>query len=82
VTTNAPDDQGVPTPPEDTTLVYARRVWRNVSALLIASSIMGFAIIAVVLFVGYRLAGAAGVTIGAVVAVAGMVLVARKLLTY
>ena len=82
MTPQPPDDQGVPVPPEDTTHEYARRAWRDVKALLIAACIAGGGIIAVLLAVGYRVAGAAGATIAAVVALVGLVLVARKLLTY
>jgi hypothetical protein len=82
VTTRSPDDQAVPSPPEDTTQAYARRVWRDVRALLIVSSVAGVAVIAVVLLLGYRMAGVAGLVVGVVMAVVGIVLVARKLLTY
>ena len=82
VTTHSPDDQAVPTPPEDTTQAYAQRVWRDVRVLLIASGVAGVAVIAMVLMIGYRLAGGVGLTIATVMAVAGIVLVARKLLTY
>ena len=82
MTPQLPDDQGVPIPPEDATQEYARRVWRDVKALLIAGSIASGGIIAVLLAVGYKVAGAAGATIAAVVALRGLVLVARKLLTY
>ena len=82
MTASSPDDQGLPAPPDDTNLAYARRAWRDVRALLIACSVAGIAVIAVVLLVGYKLAGAAGLTIGAIVAVGAIVLVARKLLTY
>ena len=79
--TRSPDDQAVPSSPEETQ-AYARRVWRHVRALLIASSVAGVAVIAIVLWLGYRMAGVAGLVVGVVMAVVGIVLVARKLLTY
>jgi hypothetical protein len=82
VTTGPPDAQGVPIPPEDTSQAYARRVWRNVRALLIASCVVGAGVISILLLLGYWLAGVAGVTLGAVIAVGGLVLLAGRLLTY
>ena len=82
VTTRSPDDQGVPSPPDDATQAHARRVWRYVRALLIAGTVVGAAVIAIVLVLGYRMAGVAGLVVGVVMSVVGILLVARKLLTY
>jgi hypothetical protein len=82
VTKESPDEHGVPVPPDDTSVAYARRVWQDVSLMLIACCVVGVSIVGLLLIVGYRIAGIPGVTTGALMAVVGLVLLARKLLTY
>jgi hypothetical protein len=65
VTTGSPDEQGTPIPPEDSLQPPARRVWRDVRALLIASCVTGGGVIAILLMLGWQLAGVAGVTFAA-----------------
>jgi hypothetical protein len=69
------------TPPDTPTQAYARRVWQDVRALLIACTAIGIAAIAAVLFVAYRVAGLGGLGVASIAAIVGVALIARHLIT-
>lgn len=82
VTPDPPGERSVRTPPDDATQAYARRLWRDVKALLIACCVVGGGVIAILLMLGYGMAGIGGVAFGAIIGFFGLVLLARKLLTH